>query len=520
MKKLCSLLLVLALVLVSALALADSLLPYSGDPVSYKGYAADVGITESRDSLVYKAYKEMTGDVTIDWSTAPWDDFDTTTAMYLNTGDLPDIVWLRNPSSVVSNYGDMGYFLNYMDYLDYMPNLTKCLDEYPQFKRLMTEDGKLFCVLDVEPYDSLQETFYVNKTELDALGLEVPTTWDEMLAAMRAFKEAKPEGTPFISYGWGLSYYQYALGCINNAKTGLYYDGEKWTHALLEETSGYRDLTDIMHTMYSEGLLHPEFSTMSDDQAYQIVTDGDWLFSFFYTTCIANEIFVGNPIPYEVEPMLTPAFKEGDPAYEMITVTYDATPGWGYFVNADVQNPELICSLVDNIISPEASLLFNWGIKGETYDDDENGNHHFIGEYAESTDTRKAAGVGNFMDVRYIQYKMRDTDYAANGELAQKSYDLLVHALIDGTAQPIVALRGTPSLSAEALETVARNTTPINTYIDENIILFIDGSRPMDEWDSFVEETKQYGDFDAVLEAYENGEQVEMSAERKYVTYD
>lgn len=520
MKKLFSMVLALAVVLSCAGALADTLVPYEGDAVSYSGYAADLGIMEDRESPVYQAYKALTGDVTIEWSTAPWGDFDTTTSMFLNTGDLPDIVWLRGPSSVVSNYGDMDYFLNFMDYLDYMPNLTKYIEEYPQFKRMMTEDGALYCVLDVEPYDSIQESFYVNKTELDALGMEVPTTWDGMLEAMRAFKAAKPEATPFITYGWGLSYYQYALGSINDAHTDFYYDGEKWVHPLLEESSGYRELTDMLRTMYSEGLLHPEFSTMSDEQAYQIVTDGEWLFSFFYTSCISDEIFLGDPIPYEVQPMLTPAHAEGDPIYEHITVTYDATPGWGYFVNVDVENPELMCSLVDTIISPEASLLYNWGVKDLTYAEDEDGNRTYLEDYGTSSESRQAAGVRNLMDVRYIQYKMRDTDYAGGSDLAKASYDMVVHALIDGTALPVVALRGTPILTAEVQETVAMNTTPIKTYIDENIILFIDGTRAMDEWDAFVEETKQYGDFDAVLEAYENGEQVIMATERKYITYD
>ena len=70
-------------------------------------------------------------------------DFDTKTSLFLNTGDLPDIVWLRNSSSVIANYGDLGYFLNFMDYLDYMPNLKNYLDTYPQIARMVTDDGRL-----------------------------------------------------------------------------------------------------------------------------------------------------------------------------------------------------------------------------------------------------------------------------------------------------------------------------------------------------------------------------------------
>ena len=524
MKRLCSLFLALLLVLSCMTAFAEPLTPYDGEAVVYQGYTADLGITEDRESPVYQAYKALIGNVTIEWSTGPWADFDTKTSMFLNTGDLPDIVWLRNSSNVVANYGDMGYFLNFMDYLDYMPNLKAYLEEYPQLSNLKAPDGALYCINDVEPTDYIDEGFFVNKTELDKLGLEVPKTWSEMLEAMRAYKAANPDGTPFITYGWGQSYYEYCLSSINGAHPAFgsaqfYYDGEKWTHPLLEEDSGYRELVEMMATMYSEGLLHPEYSTMSDDQAYQIVLDGTWLFSFWYLNTIWGEIFLRDEVPYEYEAMLAPAYEEGDSVYQVLTVPYDSTPGWGYFVNADVKNPELICSVLDTVISKEASELYNWGIKGTTFDVDENGNRYFLEGYTDSA-SRKAVGVENFMDVRYIQYKMRDVTYAGNGPVAQAAYDLIVGALANGDAIGIRALRAKPAFTAEQNEIVAANTTPMQTYIDENIMYFIDGTRPLDEWDAFVQETLQYCDMETVLKTYEEAEQIEYSTERKYVTYN
>lgn len=521
MKKLCSMILALALVLTCcSTALAASLCPYDGEEVTYEGYAADLGITEDRNSEVYKAYKTLTGNVTINWSTGPWADFDTKTSMFLNTGDLPDIVWLRNSTKVISNYGSMGYFLNLMDYLDYMPNLKQYLADYPQLEYMKSSDGALYCVNDIEPTDYIDESFFYNKTELDKLGLEVPKTWDDMLAAMRAYKAAVPESTPFITYGWGESYYEYALGSINNAQTKFYYDGTKWTHALVDENSGYRELIDMMATMYKEGLIHPEFSTMSDEQAYQIVNDGNWLFSFFYNNAIYGEIFQNQEAPFDYEPMLAPAYKAGDPVYQVITVPYDNLPGWGYFVNADVKNPELMCSLLDTIISKDASLLYNWGVQGVTYDLDANGNNMYLDDFATNNDHRKELGMGNFMDVRYIQYKMRDSEYVKNSDIGKKAYDLTVGALADGSAIGIRTLRGTPRMSAADTETVAASTTPMNTYIDENIMYFIDGTRSMDEWNDFVTETLALGDMDGVLKIYEDSEQVIYSTDRKYSTYN
>ncbi len=518
MKKLVSVLVLLA-ILASGSALAEALLPYAGEEVVYKGYTADLGLTENRESPVYKAYSALLGNVSIEWSSAPWGDFDSKTSLFLNTGDLPDIVWLRKSSDVVANYGGLGYFLNFKDYLDYMPNLKSYLETYPQIANMATEDGALYCLNDIEPNDYVDESFFVNTTALKKLGKEIPATWDEMLDCMRAYKKENPNGNAFITYGWGAGYYMYALGAINNAKTGFYFDGEKWTHSLLNEDSGYHALIDMMHTMYSEKLLNPEFSTMSDEQAYQSVLDGEWLFGFWYLNCIPHEIFLDEPVPYEYEAMFAPAYQAGDPQYSVVTVPYDNTPGWGYFVNADVANPELFCAYLDVVISKEASMLFNWGIENETYVTGENGTHSFLNGYTDSA-TRKEAGVGNIMDIRYIQYKNREVDYVGGTDASRAAYDKIIGGLISGDLIGIRALRGKPAFTAEQNEVVARNVTPFTTYIDENVMYFIDGTRSMSEWDAFVQETLALGDMDAVLAAYEEAEQVIYSTERRYVSYN
>ena len=119
------------------------------------------------------------------------------------------------------------------------------------------------------------------------------------------------------------------------------------------------------------------------------------------------------------------------------------------------------------------------------------------------------------MDIRYIQYKNREVDYVGGTDASRAAYDKIIGGLIS-----IRALRGKPAFTAEQNEVVARNVTPFTTYIDENVMYFIDGSRSMSEWDAFVEETLALGDMDAVLAAYEEAEQVIYSTERRYVSYN
>jgi len=520
MKKLVTLLLALALVMgVCATAMADSLCPYDGEEVVYQGSGVDLAITEDRESPVYQYYKTLTGNVSINWSLYPMADRGTKEATMLNTGDLPDIMWFGGARDKVSTYGDMGYFLNLMDYLDYMPNLKQYLEDYPQYEYFKADDGALYCVVDLQTIDRISECYFYNKTQLDALGMEVPTTWDEMLECMRAFKAAKPDSTPYITYAWGQGTYESYLSLINHGHRGFYYDGEKWTWAVSDPDSGYKELIEMLHTMYSEGLISPEFSTMGEDTYKQIVMDGDWLFTTLYFGTIRNEVFMGEEPTYEYAYLPTPVMHEGDKPMVPITVGFDGLNSWAYFVNADVENPELMCSYLDTIISPEAGMAFDWGVQGLTYDYDENGNPYYLEGYT-TPEERKEAGVGNFWDPRFIHNTGNQySAYLAYPEQDQLIMDQVLEGLVSGEYTYQYPLRRTPLFTNEENETIAFSTTPMNTYKDENIIQFIDGSRDLGQWDDFVSEVLAYGNLDEVLETYENAKQVIYSTERRFETY-
>ena len=53
-------------------------------------------------------------------------------------------------------------------------------------------DGKMYSL----PFQKSTEVLYYNKTIFDALGLEAPTTWDEMEAVIKVLKEKYPNSTP------------------------------------------------------------------------------------------------------------------------------------------------------------------------------------------------------------------------------------------------------------------------------------------------------------------------------------
>lgn len=519
MRKLVSLLLVLALAFGAAGAMAESLLPYDGDPVVWKGYAADLGAVERPETEVVKDYRKDTGSgVSIEWTLAPVSDYGTTCALMLNTGDLTDIVWFSNPKTVIDTYGEMGYFLDFIPLFDYMPNFSVLYEESPQMKKMTTADGKLYALSGLSTIDSIAEAWHVNKTELEKLNLPVPTTWDEMLEAMRAFKAANPEGTPLVSYGWGYSYYQSFVSRINSAETDFYWNGEKWTHGLVDGTGGYKEVVEMMNTLHKEELLHPEYATMSDEQADQLMQDGNWLFACCYLNSIESEVFMGEDMPFVVEAFPTPDYSADKPGTQWITTPYDVTPFYGYMVNADVKNPELMASYLDNLYTEEGYYRANWGVQGVSYEIDEEGLPYYLDDYGTNAEKRAALGIGSVLDNFYVCRNLQYHEFVNFTKSGQENHQIICRAIVND-GKPLARYQQKPTFTAEQNDALSALVTPFNTYVNENILLFVDGTRSMDEWDAFVEEALAYTDMDAVLEIYESGVQNHLSEERRVPIY-
>lgn len=97
-----------------------------------------------------------------------------------------------------------------LDLTDYVKEDAEWSDEFiqSQFKPF-TLDGKIYGI----PWSTDGKAFFYNKKIFDELGLEVPTTWSELLAASEKIKEA---GYTPIGFGskapWTISHY---IGSLN-----------------------------------------------------------------------------------------------------------------------------------------------------------------------------------------------------------------------------------------------------------------------------------------------------------------
>lgn len=211
-KSLVALLLAVAMLLSVVPAMAESVLPWTGDEIVYNGFSADMGFTEDPETLVMQAYMADLGNASINWTLVPSSDLATKLNVFYNSGDIPDIAWSNSPRQRISDYGSMDYWLDLNQYLDYMPNLASYKEDYGFLTSMEDENGALFCIMDIEPYDYIDEAWFYNKTALEALGYtEPPKTWDEMHQMMLEYKAANPDGQAFMTYAWGWGTWAYDL---------------------------------------------------------------------------------------------------------------------------------------------------------------------------------------------------------------------------------------------------------------------------------------------------------------------
>ena len=204
-------------------------------------------------------------------------------------GDLPDVFRVTNSttyeimktSGLIADLGNTFYYLNdelqgmYNDKL-YKPALESCMEE-----------GKLYAFPNVQnPYERAQK-LYIRKDWLDVCGLAVPTTYEELVNAARAFKNnaaklAEPEGLAAKDIiPIGMTKEIAAVG--NNTAAGFFNLFGAQPGAFMQKDGALIDSNtsdeakralEELGKLYSEGLIAKEFYNYTDTKVSNDIIAG------------------------------------------------------------------------------------------------------------------------------------------------------------------------------------------------------------------------------------------------------
>lgn len=317
--------------------------------------------------------------------------------MLLGTDSLPDLVWgLGLSSSDAVQYGlEEGMLLDWSAYIneETMPNLTAQFEKYPEVLPATTlENGAVYGIPYFKPFLYSSGTYgvvdrlFLRQSWLDAAGVENPTTEQELLDMLRAFKEIAPEGDLesypltsadlfFEKYLWTCYGYYGSNGDFNNTagRFGCDFAIKDDTVQLPVLTEDYDAYITFMNTLYSEGLISPDYYTM-DGTAARAMISNNTAGAFCYWTLED----VGDDFADIV--MANPVLMGGNDEIHISCLSYyEANKIWA---SSKTEHPELVAMLVDFIYSDEGSFLYRYGpaqgedplnlVDGWYYDEDGN----------------------------------------------------------------------------------------------------------------------------------------------------
>ena len=425
------------------------------------------------------------------------------------SGSYPDLIgWGLNFANGDDAQVDEDVILDLTDYIpQYAPNYFKLLSTDDELLRTaVSASGYITAFFGLTTEDSLGKAGMAIRTdELEKLGLDKPYTIDEWEETLAAFKnDGLDQPLMMLAPGaiqdnWIAAAYDVAAFCNSfpqSVAPTFVKDGEI-KFGPLEE--GFKEYITKMHEWYTKGYIDPDFISInanwnSPDYS-NAITSGEA--GIFYADWGNLGGYIQNS---EIDGFAVEA------TYDM-HATEDSTNHFGAFtkksagngfrISGNCENVELACQWGDYWYSDEGSLLANYGIEGEGFEYDENGDPKFTALVTDS------------------DLGMRDAllVYASNGTICcviDSNAVATGYSDVDKAAPEIWAkgmddayvIPTTMTLTADESTDASNIYSDIQTTCMEYIAKFITGDKPLDQYDAFVQ-TIEDMDIQGYLDIYQ-----------------
>lgn len=459
---------------------------------------------------LFTTLEELTN-IRLDITAIPDDGYNERKNLTFASGQLPDLFFggRLTPSDEVT-YGAQGFLIPLEDLIaEYAPNIEQVLQDDPAIRSsITTPDGHIYALPKVTAGFGVFPKVWVNQPWLDELGLDMPTTTDELYQVLKAFKEQDPNGNgeadevPLT----GTSLENWPLGDIRPGMLAAFgfsvsygkslFDVEDDTVRFVPGEENFRAYLEYMHRLYSEGLLDPDSFTQNRQQ---ITAKGqaDRLGVFNH----AGPFLVVGVERNNDFPHLTPLTSEvsEEPIWPRNSNIIRGT----FAITRANEHPEASIRWVDYFYSEDGALLQVQGVEGEDWERGEQGGIERIVPDGMNPEEYRGGQVTPDSGTHLPQFR----EHVFN--IAQVGIEV---------TNPRNAFIG--QQTAEKLEPVARPTFPllyftedeqselnflladIESYTQQAEARFITGQQSLEEWDSHLNTVERIG-VERVLEIYQ-----------------
>lgn len=458
------------------------------------------------DNISYQLLEELTN-VHVDfWAVT--DETDQQFSLMVASGDYADImIWGSRyyPGGAIKGVEDE-VFMELTDVIsEYMPNYGALIDDPSVYGQVIMTDGRIGEIFTLNRNPSVPGTGpIVRKDWLDKLGIapEEIVTYDDYYNMLSQFKSEfgatgalylGPNGVPsgnYLTAGYGVAAYT-----DSSEDTGAYYQ-DNGTVYYGPIQPGFKDYLTMVHQWYSERFISSDYLQHSDIQVTAgDVTDGSTGLWYHMSQIMSEHMASAIDEGFESIAIKDAVKNEGD--LNRLGSYSDSTVGGNSLsISATCEQIDVVAKWVDFAFSEQGSLIYSYGVEGETYTYDENGNPVFTDLIANNPDGLGTITACNLYAIQtgigYLYEDRFDSTYPAAaleaGQIWMETLDL----------DNMMTIPAAANLSALDAEIYAEGYSNILTYVQENIAKFITGARSLDEFDAYVADIEEMGIADCV----------------------
>lgn len=381
-------------------------------PITFEYFNAD-GKNGNWDNPVAKAITEATG-VTLDVSypVASQGDAKEDVALMIANDEYPDMIYAKGSATDLYQAGAL---IDMTDLIEkYGPNIKKMYGAEMEKLKWSQDDPGIYQLSYAGVNQKTLTTGGSCQIQWAALkenDYKYPKTLDEYEKMIKSYLAAHPkteDGLDMIGITMSASDWHWMITLGNPA--GLIADAspdnEQW---IIDDEYNvhYKHVTDEekeyfkwLCRMYNEGILDPNFATQTDDDYIAkvasgrvvAITDAEWHYSQCEATLVADgkvdQTYVGLPVTLREDQVEKALLYQG------------TTVGWGIGITKSCEDPVRAIKFLDYLCSDEGQILYHWGIEGENYFLDDDGQPYRTDEEVAKAqsdpDYAKNTGIDNY----------------------------------------------------------------------------------------------------------------------------
>ncbi len=441
-----------------------------------------------------------------------------------NAANRPDAIYHAGMGAgEIIKYAKRNVLLPISDYLEYMPNFSKILEERPDIKSQLinVEDGKIYSLPRIEEMGLLQNPniLFLNKewakkaieagavTGVSVADLKdgISLTSSQMEAMLRYFKENDMNGNGdanderpmnFVYNNWqGNQCDLYGMfGLNDNLEHRIIVDG-KVSYTIMDDR--FKEATNFIANWVTQGLIDKVSFEQSQDN-FLANGKGLEIYGAFYWW--ESETVVSNPEHYIVcNPLIGP---NGD---QTVCVSNNPEVSTGeVIIFNDCPNVEVLLAYFDRYYDPEISAQINYGPIGIVYEEEKDEKGMLVQKELPAGMTTDELRLQNApLGIIYL------SDYAWNNVVHMEPRAKLRVERLTAYATPFVPEGVKPctnlQFSLDELNTLSNYETNLNDYVRTNLIKWLTKGGVSDsEWESFQKDLNGKVNLPEVQKVYQD----------------